>query len=205
MTSVSLIKIKCVNCNRTNKIKIYQSVNLTLNPEIITEVYKNNFHNFKCKCGFETIMTQQFLFHDMKKKNLTYLTMNCEEFRKYLEKNGVLPQKISIPKRCGCCIIDNYEPKIKNKRFYIKIFDFIIGIIGFILDIIFDYFEDFTKVTRKSPKGIEMPLSVGITILLFFILIIVGIIYFIINMNFKYAFYLILFFISLIFSLQFIV
>jgi len=68
MTEINLYKIKC-QCGHLVDMKIYNSVNITLNPELLDKVKKREINNYKCdKCGEKNELAYQFLYHDMNKK-----------------------------------------------------------------------------------------------------------------------------------------
>lgn len=66
MTSYKSGLIKC-SCGNLVDTKIYDSVNVTVSPELLDKVKKRKVNNYKCpKCGQKSELAHQFLFVDMR-------------------------------------------------------------------------------------------------------------------------------------------
>ncbi len=71
------VEIKCPQCGRTEKIKIWESVNTKISPLAKEKILRNELFKFHCaNCGHEAIMEYDCLYHDMDKKLLVYLIPN---------------------------------------------------------------------------------------------------------------------------------
>ena len=58
--------LKCPSCGAENSFRIYDSINVTLNPELKEKVLDGSLFKLKCrKCGAETVVRYDTLYHDM--------------------------------------------------------------------------------------------------------------------------------------------
>ena len=62
MTKLSTSDIACPNCNTLNNVEIYDSINVTLNPELKDRLLSGKLTSFKCvKCDCEAELEYPFL------------------------------------------------------------------------------------------------------------------------------------------------
>ena len=58
--------LKCPKCKTENKFHIYDSINVTLDPELKKKVLDGSLFKMKCaECGTETVINYDTLYHDM--------------------------------------------------------------------------------------------------------------------------------------------
>lgn len=58
--------LKCPKCKTENKFRIYDSINVTLDPELKKKVLDGFLFKMKCaECGTETVINYDTLYHDM--------------------------------------------------------------------------------------------------------------------------------------------
>lgn len=79
---------ECSNCGNEEKIKIWQSVNVTIDKEEKERILNNTFFKHKCsKCGEEAYIEYEMLYHDMDKKMMVYLIHDeNEEYKEWVGK-----------------------------------------------------------------------------------------------------------------------
>lgn len=68
MSKMHIEIIKCPECGRENEYKYWDSINVSLDPELKESVLDGSIFEYKCTCGYMINLTHQFLYHDMKKK-----------------------------------------------------------------------------------------------------------------------------------------
>lgn len=68
MTQLNIHPIQC-SCGNIVDVEIYQSVNVTVDPELLGKVKNRSINCYACpKCGEKSELAHQFLFVDMDKK-----------------------------------------------------------------------------------------------------------------------------------------
>ena len=68
MTQISNVEIKCT-CGNLVNLELFESVNVTVSPELISKVINREINNYECKkCGQKDELFHQFLFVDLEKK-----------------------------------------------------------------------------------------------------------------------------------------
>ncbi len=99
MTKILPAKIKC-KCGNEVEMQLYDSVNVTLNPELKEKIIKREINIFECpKCGVKSPdLAYPFLYADMTKKIWIWCyPEEMEKDRERIEKelNGKMPNLIS--------------------------------------------------------------------------------------------------------------
>ncbi len=81
MSKYSMEKIACPVCNKKNEIKIWDSINVELNPEAKEGLLNGELFSFHCdKCGNSTNVFYPCLYNDQKHNVMVYLiTEDMEE------------------------------------------------------------------------------------------------------------------------------
>lgn len=70
---------ECPSCGKIHEVKIYDSINVTVDPSLKKIVTFNTFNLLKCKqCNQEYPINVDFIYHDMEKQFLIYLKVNNE-------------------------------------------------------------------------------------------------------------------------------
>jgi hypothetical protein len=67
-------KICCPKCQKESIFKIWQSINVQLDPELKEQILNSEVFVFTCpECNERTFVNYSFLYHDMDKKLMIYL------------------------------------------------------------------------------------------------------------------------------------
>lgn len=94
-------KIYCPECNEEGKVKIYTSVNVTLDPRLKATVMDGSIFDWHChSCGYKAHLSYPLLYNDMKRKFMVYYVPGLESFclaDKALEEE--YPELYGITKR----------------------------------------------------------------------------------------------------------
>ena len=74
MSKSRIINILCPFCGEEIKFEIFDSVNVTVDPELKEKVLNLDIFKTHCdKCGKERIINYPMLYHDMSKNYMVYL------------------------------------------------------------------------------------------------------------------------------------
>jgi hypothetical protein len=66
--------INCQKCGHTQVVTIWESVNVTLNPELRDQLIDGSLMRFVCKdCGYSVPMLYPLLYHDAKRQFMIWL------------------------------------------------------------------------------------------------------------------------------------
>jgi predicted RNA-binding Zn-ribbon protein involved in translation (DUF1610 family) len=66
MSRLTFHEIECPECGLKQKVNIYESVNVTHDPDLKEELLQGKINIFKChKCGHQSIINNPLLYHDM--------------------------------------------------------------------------------------------------------------------------------------------
>ena len=89
MSKYTIHEITCPECNTLNKAAIWDSVNVSLDPELKDKVLKRELNRLICKkCGSMTPVDTAMLYHDMKRAYMIYYIPQHDE--DYFEFEGEL-------------------------------------------------------------------------------------------------------------------
>lgn len=73
MSKFSYSQVTCPKCNKIKKVKIWDSINIDLDPEEKENIISGKLFNFVCdECGFTTRVQYPCLYHDMDKNLMIY-------------------------------------------------------------------------------------------------------------------------------------
>jgi len=105
MTKIESYDLNCKACGKDFKAPIYESVNITLDPELLEKIWNGTLNTVKCpKCKKEHFVAVPLLFHDMeykvvengkevKKSKMTWIDLNdgiegWKRFHAFLDMEG---------------------------------------------------------------------------------------------------------------------
>ena len=88
MSSISIKSLKCPNCNKEFEFGTYDSINVTLNPDLKKDVLNGNIFKCRCpNCNEEGPLIYPFLYHDMEKHFMIHLANYNDDNIKDILKN----------------------------------------------------------------------------------------------------------------------
>lgn len=86
MSMSKIVNIKCPACKKEGKFEIWESVNVTLQPELRNKILNRELFTYVCPhCKQTIVIAYSCLYHDMEKKFMVYL-INKEEEKENLFK-----------------------------------------------------------------------------------------------------------------------
>jgi predicted RNA-binding Zn-ribbon protein involved in translation (DUF1610 family) len=103
MTLERSIKIDCPKCGINQTVTIWDSINVTEDPDLKEKLLKGEINIFRCqKCGDEAVIPMPLLYHDMEKRFFIqyypFSWIESENFFEGFNKEGELDVK-RLPRR----------------------------------------------------------------------------------------------------------
>lgn len=84
-------KLTCPYCNKTSTVDLYQTVNVTLDPDLKEKVFNRELFTFTCPhCGEKAILNMPLLYHDMDKQFLIQLSPAEEDVKEFCINNHAI-------------------------------------------------------------------------------------------------------------------
>lgn len=126
--------IICPKCGQENKIIVWDSLNGDLDPEAKEKLLNGTLFRFKCtKCGYESNVEYNLLYHDMKNNVMVYLVhpdVVDKTIQEMINLEKTLPVKMRGYKKRVVC--DQNELREKAIIFDNGLDDRVVEIIKFI-------------------------------------------------------------------------
>jgi len=100
MSKISIKPITCPKCKHSGELKMYESVNFSLDPKLRDEVLSGHIFEWVCpQCGETLSIWYDLLYHDMKKEfQIYYSPTNCVGINKMI--NDMLTKYPGMRKLC---------------------------------------------------------------------------------------------------------
>ena len=106
MTKIMHGKVEC-SCGNLVEMDIYNSVNVTVSPELKDKIINRKINNYECKnCGAKTELASHFLYVDLRKDHWLYVYPDARrsekdnilaELNKELEPAKKMSESLNIP------------------------------------------------------------------------------------------------------------
>ena len=108
MTKVSTEELVCSECGLEQLFTVYNSVNVSLNPDAKEKLIKGELTAFTCDaCGHQVEMVYPLLYHDMENKLMIYMDPNGQ-----LDLNGIENKQFMF----GTLLNESYRYRIVSTR-----------------------------------------------------------------------------------------
>ena len=112
MTLVQEEQIECPECGHSQSVRIWQSVNVTLEPQLKQDLLNGKINWFKCGiCEFESFMPLPLMYHDMDLKFCVQLVPFDQAmdpiFLKNFSSDGTFKTRGILPKDIGAEYMSN--------------------------------------------------------------------------------------------------
>ena len=86
MSKRGLITLNCPKCHNNFEKEVWQSINVTIDPDLKKELRKPGFFLHACpKCGYEFLSYYNFLYHDMENQFMVSLCDDMLEMSKVID------------------------------------------------------------------------------------------------------------------------
>jgi len=73
------LPVTCLKCNSSQDCTVYESINVTVHPELKDDFMTLKLNQFNCKkCDNESFINRPFMYHDMKGEFLIWFTPEAE-------------------------------------------------------------------------------------------------------------------------------
>lgn len=90
MTKIEPAIISCPECKTKQTVMLYESLNVSINPEAKKDLIDGKIHIFKCNnCNSEIIIEKDLLYHDMNQHYLAYFIPKNTVFNDDFIKNQI--------------------------------------------------------------------------------------------------------------------
>jgi hypothetical protein len=98
MSSHALLEVECPSCKAKQDIVIWQSINVTRDPEIKEQLFTGKINYFSCDaCDFEGFITAPLVYDDMEKKIcVNYVPVDYLDDEEYLKESFTNDAKIQL-------------------------------------------------------------------------------------------------------------
>lgn len=107
MSEVTKKNIKCDKCGKEFEAQLYNSVNVSLTPELKERALKDEINHFVCP-HCDSVVEKPFFYHDMKNKIMIWVWPKKNE----QNKEEILKQFENIKKTFG----ENIPAEMKNMQ-----------------------------------------------------------------------------------------
>lgn len=79
MSKTVSLPVTCLNCQNTQDCTVYESINVSVHPELKGDFMKLNFNQFHCeKCGHKSFINRPFIYHDTDREFIIWFTPEAE-------------------------------------------------------------------------------------------------------------------------------
>lgn len=104
MTMLTVREIECPECHLKQEVEIWESVNVSLDPNLKRKLFEGHINFLKCqKCAHEFPIDVPLLYHDMEKQFLVqYIPLDWiddDSFLSQFTKQGEPSHGLKIPKK----------------------------------------------------------------------------------------------------------
>lgn len=88
MSKISVKKIKCPKCGKELKVKVYESINVSLHPELKDKLLSGELTDIHCSCGYTLLLRYPILYHKMGFTDIMiyYTSLDIEEVKRQNEE-----------------------------------------------------------------------------------------------------------------------
>ncbi|MFZ1319994.1 MAG: CpXC domain-containing protein [Ignavibacteria bacterium] len=87
MTKLNITFVNCLECDYQNNVELYESVNVTIDPDLKEKILDDSFKKFVCEnCKFESKLEYGFMYHDMEKQIMIVYNPDKEYLKEVIEQ-----------------------------------------------------------------------------------------------------------------------
>lgn len=146
MSKISIKQFTCPSCGYKGEFRMYESVNVSLDPKLREEVLSGRIFDWKCpECGETTSIRYNLLYHDMDNKfQIYYSPTNCIDLNKMIND-----MKAKYPGMQELCRTVDSLNSLKE-----KIYIFESGLNDIVIELLKIVIKD--KERNKIPEGSEV-------------------------------------------------
>ncbi|HVO85245.1 MAG TPA: CpXC domain-containing protein [Syntrophobacteria bacterium] len=108
MSKFKLQKLSCARCNHTQEVPTWDSINVTLNPQLKAEFFANKINTITCgNCGYHSMIGKDLLYHDMQLRVMI--------FEQY-SSHDIMDQLDTLKQHCAQNAFRDYRFRIVRSR-----------------------------------------------------------------------------------------
>ena len=108
MSKFKLEQLSCPKCNHTQEVPTWDSINVTLNPQLKIELFANKINTTTCgQCNYHSMIGKDLLYHDMQ--------MRVMIFEQY-SRHNIMDQLDTLKQHCAPNAFRDYRFRIVRSR-----------------------------------------------------------------------------------------
>jgi hypothetical protein len=108
MSTLKLEPLACPRCNHTQEIPTWDSINVTLNPQLKVDLFANKINTITCgRCRYHSMIGKDLLYHDMQ--------MRVMIFEQY-SSHDIMDQLDTLKQHCAQNAFRDYRFRIVKSR-----------------------------------------------------------------------------------------
>jgi len=108
MSKLKLESLSCPRCNHAQKVPTWDSINVTLNPQLKMDLFANKINTTICgQCGYHSLIGKDLLYHDMQ--------MGVMIFERY-SSHDIMDELETLKQHCARHAFRDYRFRIVKSR-----------------------------------------------------------------------------------------
>jgi len=108
MSKFKLEQVSCPRCNHTQEVRTWDSINVTLNPQLRVDLFANKINTTTCgNCQYHSTIGKDLLYHDMQ--------MRVMIFEQY-SSHDIMDQLDTLKQHCAPSAFRDYRFRIVKSR-----------------------------------------------------------------------------------------
>jgi len=108
MSKFKLEQLSCTRCNHTQEVRTWDSINVTLNPQLKVDLFANKINTTMCgNCQYHSMIGKDLLYHDMQ--------MRVMIFEQY-SSHDIMDQLETLKQQCAPNAFRDYRFRIVKSR-----------------------------------------------------------------------------------------
>ena len=108
MNKFKLEQLSCPRCNHAQEVPTWDSINVTLNPQLKVHLFANQINTITCgNCGYHAMIGKDLLYHDMQ--------MRVMIFERY-SNHDIMDQLETLQQHCAPNAFRDYRFRIVKSR-----------------------------------------------------------------------------------------
>lgn len=108
MSKFKMERLSCPRCNHAQEVSTWDSINVTLNPQLKVDLFANKINTTTCgKCEYHSMIGKDLLYHDMQ--------MRVMIFERY-SSHDIMDQLETLKQHCAPNAFRDYRFRIVKSR-----------------------------------------------------------------------------------------
>ncbi len=100
MSIVRTVAVQCPQCNKENVVRVWESVNSSLDPDEKKSLLEGNLNTYVCQgCSLRVLVPVPFMYHDMERRICVqfypFEALRSPGFFTHFSPHGAISQQVS--------------------------------------------------------------------------------------------------------------